>query len=239
MTTSPFFTPPPSAADLRVQARARLALNQITVIRFDTVGRGRHRGYDIQQVNGFVAWVQAVVPELDRLRRLAEDDARSLRHRIDFSEARPFAIPADAAAVQTLAQAQLEADGIVRRAHEYARQREQAARQHYEQVIAQAHQLAKQAADAAVPPMDEATASAQQREVRERERAIAYLQTFVQVLQVACDSVAALQAAAESSWEGVEAILAAGRAALRATQSPHFDPGQDAAHGRQAASDIV
>jgi hypothetical protein len=87
--------------------------------------------------------------------------------------------------------------------------------------------------------MDEATASAQQREVRERERAIAYLQTFVQVLQVACDSVAALQAAAESSWEGVEAILAAGRAALRATQSPHLDRGQDAAHGRQAASDIV
>jgi hypothetical protein len=54
----------------------------------------------------------------------------------------------------------------------------------------------------------------------------------VQVLQVACDSVAALQAAAESSWEGVEAILAAGRAALRAAQSPYLDQGQDTARSR-------
>jgi DivIVA domain-containing protein len=199
----------------------------------------RRRGYDREEVDAFKAAVVTLLTELQR--ELSDVTAAELSVRKQLQLARTNSIVADVdpQAIHILAVAQQQADRIIQRSQEVARQTESAAQQYYTDVVAEAHRTAKQARDQAGPPLDPQTSTMADRDTRDRERSIAYLQTFLDVVRASRTEVGGLPAVlehvldiSEQVTSGLGQIEQAASSALLATQ-------QQAKPGRAHAANEV
>ncbi len=171
---------------------ARLAAVQFTVTR---------RGYDRNQVDTYKARAAAALTDAERRRSDAESAMRSLQNRLRMIESRGVPEPADnSEAIRTIAVAQQTADRILRRSEEVARQTEGAAKRYYADVVARAHHAASLAAQRTGSSTEPARTS-------ERDRSIAYLQAFLEVVRAGRAEVAAYERVLEKLLDMAELVV--------------------------------
>lgn len=178
---------------------ARLAAVQFTVTR---------RGYDRNQVDTYRARAAAALTDAERRRSDAESAMRSLQNRLRMIESRGVPEPADnTEAIRTIAVAQQTADRILSRSEEVARQTEGAAKRYYADVVARAHMAARRAAERADAPWNVTASAEAVRADRDRERSIAYLQTFLEVVRAGRTEVAAYERVLEKLLDMAELVV--------------------------------
>lgn len=181
----------------------RINPGRLAAAQFDTA----RRGYRREQVDQYKARAVAALEDSERRRADAELAVRSLQKRIQMLETRGMTAPVDNEAIRILATAQQQADGIMRRSEETARQTEFAAKQYYNDVVARAHRAAMSAAAGADTPPGSAGSAEASRAEAERERHISYLRTFLDVVRASRAELVAYEPVLEKMLDAAEIVM--------------------------------
>jgi DivIVA domain-containing protein len=174
-----------------VSAGTRLTPGELRSVVFARAALGR-RGYDEEQVRGFLAYVEDQLVQIFTDKAALADEVNRLRAQAARGGGSGVLAPEDAhfQAVRILSQAQQTADLYVADAERYTRELAHEARLHREAILSDAkgraehlledaHRKAAAVADAAVRSTEETRIPDDERRAMERE--IAYLRTYSDV----------------------------------------------------------
>jgi DivIVA domain-containing protein len=199
----------------------RLTPAEVQSITFGKAPFGR-RGFDEDQVQGFLGQVEQDLVELFNERAMLQEECARLRKRILGGDVSPGEIngarPEDAhvQSVHILSRAQQTADQYVADAERYSRELAGEARRHYDEILAdaksravllleEAHQRASDAASAAGrQSMRDYAGPMTAEERRELEGEVAYLRTFSQVYRTHLRSYLEALLQNVEEWERTE-----------------------------------
>ncbi|MEU8340187.1 DivIVA domain-containing protein [Spirillospora sp. NPDC048832] len=197
-----------------VSAGTRLTPGELRSVVFARAALGR-RGYDEEQVRGFLAYVEDQLVQIFTDKAALADEVNRLRAQAARGGGSGVLAPEDAhfQAVRILSQAQQTADLYVADAERYTRELAHEARLHREAILSDAkgraehlledaHRKAAAVADAAVRSTEETRIPDDERRAMERE--IAYLRTYSDVYRTHLRSYLEALLRNVDEWEASE-----------------------------------